>query len=106
MRILSSILLAAAVFVASPAQALDFNFVFAGQEAEKGETGSVSGRILGLEDNVADQMIAALIIDEVLFGDGSNFDLSLLNEGRNANNWNSLITNRFTVSNGSITSFA
>ncbi len=105
MRILSSIILAATIAIASPAYALVFKFELTGPELTRGGTGKVTGRILGLENNLPNQVALpqaadAVILDSVLFGDGSALDLSLLEEGTDATKWTTQVANTFVVGAG------
>ena len=96
-RSLIAILLAA-VAVSSPAVAgpLTFDFEFS-DEFSAGDT--VSGRILGLEDNLADQAATQIIIDDVT--DGLVFQA--LVEGLDVTTLANQVANSFTVTDGVIT---
>ena len=62
---LFGILLAAALTVSSamPAQALDFGFEFSNFYGNT--NGTVTGRILGLQDNTSNQAASSVIIDSI-----------------------------------------
>lgn len=104
MRILSTLVVAATVAIASPLHALDFEFEFTGDDFIRGGVGSVSGRILGLQDNIADQTATAVIVDEAFFGDGSAADLGLLSSGPDAALWGTIRANAISVFGGNISS--
>jgi hypothetical protein len=95
-----SIAIAAALVggMAQPAQALDFFFSF--NNVNGTTNGTVSGRIIGLEDNTPNQMADNVFIDDFPAGLGGAFN----NMSNDALTWSNVAAHSFTVTNGNLTS--
>lgn len=101
---LIGVLLAAALTVGSaiPAQALDFGFEFSNFFGNT--NGTVTGRILGLQDNTSNQAASSVIIDSIpgIFSPIGSVP-SPGGFGNDVLTWTAFWVNNFSVMNGAIT---